>query len=418
MRSSPRDLINDVVIGEEGTLPVRRESDRSNDDPLRVIHVLRAPVGGLFRHVLDLSHEQVARGHQVGLIADSMTGGEMAERQLAKLSPRLDLGLLRFPIHRLPHPADLSALVTVNRRIAETRPDVVHGHGSKGGAYARLTGLLSGSAGPIRAYTPHGGSLNYKPGSWSHGLFMAMERVLSYRTDVLLFESAYIADRFKTFVGPPQGLARVIPNGVSQAEFEPVAPQADAADLLYVGEFRSAKGLDTLIDALALLAKRNIRPRMVLVGAGPDRSMLEERARRAGVACQLSFNAPMRARAAFTLGKVMVVPSRLESLPYIVLEAAGARIPLVATNVGGMSEIFGPYRDRLIAANDPGILAGALERELDESPQEQRDKADKLAEYVAARFSLSRMVDQIIQGYRDAIAARDCAALERRAQWR
>ena len=83
-----------------------------------------------------------------------------------------------------------------------------------------------------------------------------------------------------------------------------------------------------------------------------------------------------------------------------------------------MSEIFGPYRDRLIAADDPGILASALERALEESPQEQRDKAEKLAEYVAERFSLSRMVDQIIQGYRDAIAARDCTTLERRAEWR
>jgi hypothetical protein len=45
---------------------------------LNILHVFRAPVGGLFRHVLDLSREQVARGHRVGLIADSRTGGARA----------------------------------------------------------------------------------------------------------------------------------------------------------------------------------------------------------------------------------------------------------------------------------------------------------------------------------------------------
>ena len=57
--------------------------------PIRVMHVLRAPLGGLFRHVLDLSHEQARRGHEVGLIVDSTAGGEVADRLLAALSPKL-----------------------------------------------------------------------------------------------------------------------------------------------------------------------------------------------------------------------------------------------------------------------------------------------------------------------------------------
>ena len=50
------------------------------DHKLRVLHVLRAPLGGLFRHVLDLTREQVSRGHEVGLVVDSLTGGAHAER--------------------------------------------------------------------------------------------------------------------------------------------------------------------------------------------------------------------------------------------------------------------------------------------------------------------------------------------------
>lgn len=375
------------------------------DAPLRILHVLRAPVGGLFRHVQDLTREQIARGHKVGIVADSLTGGEMAERQLAELFPHLALGLLRVPIRRLPHPSDLVAAIVIARRVAALRPDVVHGHGSKGGVYARLTGLLSGNRSPVRVYTPHGGSLNFEPGSRRHRVFMAIERVLAARTDALLFESAFIAGRFETFVGKPKGLARTIPNGVSPAEFIPVEPRPDAADLLYVGEFRRAKGVDTLIDALNLLARDNIRPSLLMVGDGPEAEILVARAEQAGVGGQLTLHARMPARDAFALGRTMVLPSRFESLPYIALEAAGAMLPLVATDVGGMPEIYGPYADRLIACDNPQILAATLRAALAET-EGRRAKAAALHDFVASRFTVDRMVNDILQGYRDALAAR------------
>src|SRR5262249_17312600 len=69
-------------------------------DSLNILHVLRAPVGGLFRHVRDLARGQVARGHRVGLIADSSTGGVEAEAALAALARELAHGLTRVPMSR------------------------------------------------------------------------------------------------------------------------------------------------------------------------------------------------------------------------------------------------------------------------------------------------------------------------------
>lgn len=382
-----------------------QQSVEYSEAPLRIVHVFRAPVGGLFRHVLDLARGQIARGHAVGLIADSTTGGAAAEKHFAEMLPKLSLGLMRLPIHRLPHPSDLGAAIAINRRIAELKPEVVHGHGSKGGVYARANGLFSGNS-PVRIYTPHGGSLNYEPGSLSHRIFMAMEALLATRTDALLFESAFIASRFEAFVGKPKGLARIIPNGVSKEEFAPVQTRADAADLLYVGELRDAKGIDTLIEAMALLGRRGLTPRLLLIGGGPNRAALERQAQEAGLADRIVFGSPRPAREAFALGRAMVVPSRFESLPYIVLEAAAAGIPLVATNVGGVPEIFGPYADRLIEPDNPEILADALARLLSQPAEALQEQARALSAYVASRFSVSRMVDDVLQGYRDAIAAR------------
>ncbi len=383
-----------------------QHSAQGSNAPLRILHVLRAPVGGLFRHVFDLSTAQIARGHKVGLIVDSLTGGDMARSQLAALRPNLALGLARIPIRRLPHPSDWRAARVINARIAEIAPDVVHGHGSKGGVFARCGRLFDDRGDDIRVYTPHGGSLNYRPGTLSHRGFMAIEALLAARTDALLFESAFIARRFETRVGTPDTLARVIRNGVTPAEFTPVTPRADAADLLFVGELRTAKGIDTLIDALAVLARQGLTPHTAIIGDGPDRQLLIERARRAGVSERLIFGPPRPAREAFACGRALVVPSRAESLPYIVLEAAGAGLPMVATNVGGVGEIYGPYANRLIPADDPEALAQALRRLLTQPSHAQRADSQALAEYVGSHFTVARMADEILQSYRDALTAR------------
>src|ERR1700723_47590 len=79
-----------------------RAMSATSDQPLRILHAVRAPVGGIFRHILDLANGQADRGHHVGIVADSLTGGERAEAALAAIAPRLELGVHRLPIHREP----------------------------------------------------------------------------------------------------------------------------------------------------------------------------------------------------------------------------------------------------------------------------------------------------------------------------
>ena len=161
--------------------------------PLNILHVLRAPLGGLFRHVVDLVQGQAARGHRVGLIVDSTTGGARAETALAALSPHLALGVQRVAISRELGPSDIQALRRVSGWIRQAAPDVLHGHGAKGAALARLT-LSAPQA--IRVYTPHGGSLVYRPGTIAGGFYRTLEWLLKWRTDLFLFESSYIAALF------------------------------------------------------------------------------------------------------------------------------------------------------------------------------------------------------------------------------
>ena len=260
------------------------------DRKLRILHVLRAPLGGLFRHVLDLTREQIARGHDVGLVVDSLTGGERAVEQLAALEPKLALGIKRMPMLRHPQIQDIVNVFKVEAYARSLKVDVLHGHGSKGGLYARLAGVLHRKGPMIRGYTPHGGSFNHVASPLVQAMYMRVEKLLATCTDVLLFESIYIANCFRERVGDTQALVRIVQNGISPAEFVPVAPNSNAADVLYVGELRSAKGIDTLIDAIAILSRRLGRSlKLICVGSGPDQADLEERARSRGISEHVTF---------------------------------------------------------------------------------------------------------------------------------
>ena len=124
-------------------------------------------------------------------------------RLLARLAPKMALNIARVPIARQLGFGDIGALQFVAQRIASIEPDVVHGHGAKGAALARLAPRGETT---IRVYTPHGGSLVYAPGSTAGGFYRVVERLLNARTDLFLFESEYIAQMFRDKIGPPHGL--------------------------------------------------------------------------------------------------------------------------------------------------------------------------------------------------------------------
>ncbi|WP_244477279.1 glycosyltransferase [Methylobacterium sp. Leaf125] len=369
-----------------------------------MLHVFRAPVGGLFRHVVDLARLQASAGHQVGLVCDASTGGERAAQALAELAPCLALGITRLPMRRNPHPSDLAALRTIARRAAAVGATVLHGHGAKGGVYARMA-VVPGPA-PIRAYTPHGGSYNYKPGTLRHRFYMGLERLMGLRTDVFLFESEYVAGRHRAYAGDPRRITRIVHNGISEAEFAPIVPAAERVDLVYIGELRDAKGVPFLLDALLRLRAAGRPLRLLMVGSGPDSAVLADRVVAMGLGEAVSFEPPQAIRPVLARGRVMVVPSLAESLPYVVLEAAAACQPLVATNVGGIPEIFGAAASDLVPPRDGQALAEAIARVLDEDPEASRQRFETLAASVRARFSMTRMGSDVLSGYAAALRAR------------
>ena len=373
------------------------------DQPLRIEHAVRAPVGGSIRHILDLANGQADRGHHVGIVADGLTGGERADAALAEIAPRLKLGVRRVAIHRQPHPADFLVWARFMHLIWRLKPDIVHGHGAKAGAFVRMRGSSRRS---IRVYTPHGGSLHYPRETWKGAFYSRLERVLMNNTDLFLFESAFARNTYQRMIGTPKkGLVRCVFNGVTAEEFAPVVLASDATDLVYVGEFRHIKGADLLIDAVAQLRAHGKALTLTLAGDGEEMGSLKTQVERHGLGGAIRFIGHVKARYGFSKGKLLVVPSRGDSMPYVVIEAAAAGIPMIAANVGGIPEIFETHTDALFAPNSAGVMANAIETSLDDVAT-AASRAKALRERIFMHFSQKAMVEGVMAGYRDAFADR------------
>lgn len=138
----------------------------------------------------------------------------------------------------------MKALWALYRHVSGHAPDVLHGHGAKGGVFARTIGTMMRLRGRkvTRVYCPHGGSLHYDAGRIEGRIYFALERLQERFTDALVFVSDYEYAAYESKVRAPKIPARVVYNGLAPEEFSAVTPDADAADFLFIGMLRDLKG--------------------------------------------------------------------------------------------------------------------------------------------------------------------------------
>ena len=366
---------------------------------MRILHCLRAPVGGLFRHVLDLASEQAARGHDVGILADSNAADSLTGTKLAVIEPAMTLGVSRIPMSRQPGLGDWRAFKAVLQQARQLNLDVLHGHGAKGGAYARLAARSLNKEGhTARAfYTPHGGTLNFKPGSLESRFFFRIEGLLERHTDGLIFESTYAARVYRQRVNAAGAPERIIPNGLQPDDFAALLANPEATDFLFIGELRPIKGIGHLLDALAALNAKS-RVTATIVGSGPNAEELQQKSATLGLSQVVTFTGALPTREALRLGRIMVVPSLAESFPYVVLEAAAAGLPLISTSVGGIPEIVAETDTRLIPAGDAAALGAAMLDAL-ANPAAAAARATRLKENVSTKFTVVGMTTAVLDFY-------------------
>jgi glycosyltransferase involved in cell wall biosynthesis len=374
----------------------------TSDRPLRIIHCFRSPVGGIFRHVRDLVDQHDKAGHSVGIVCDSSTGGAHEASLFAELEPKLKLGLIRLPIRRAIGPEDIAAAKSCYQHIKSLQPDVLHGHGAKGGAIARIIGSILRAKGSrvARFYSPHGGSLHYRSNTLMGKAIFTLEKLLERQTEAISFVCGFEQWSYKTKVGEPSCAYRLIYNGISDKEFEPIPVAADSVDFAFIGMLRELKGPDVFIDAFQRTERILARPlKAAVIGDGPDRDIYERMIVQRGLGNRIKLLPAMRVAEAFTMSDIVVVPSRAESMPYIVMEAIAAGKSVIASRVGGIPEALGKTSAALVAADDPDGLATIMVDALTQADWKSNTMPEPTQFY--AQFSASTMARHMLELYHE-----------------
>ncbi|WP_306260741.1 glycosyltransferase family 4 protein [Pararhizobium sp. IMCC21322] len=377
----------------------------TQQNPLTIIHLVRSPIGGIFRHLADLAVAQAEQGHRVGIICDEVTGGPFEATHIERLRPLLPLGVRRLRMPRAVGPSDIAAFLRVKKVLQSVKPDIVHCHGSKGGVYGRFAkglgkfgGLEKGTA---VFYAPHGGSLHYPKSSKEGRIYFTMERFLERWTSGLIHVSAYEQRTYVEKVGVPKTMATVVHNGITSAELVHVEPDESARDFLFIGMLRDLKGVDLFIDAMAQLNRESLTTAWIVGdGAEADKARYRDMVAQRGLEDAVAFRPSTPARKAFAMAKAIVVPSRAESLPYIVLEAAGAAMPMICTQVGGVGEIYGDRSAALVNPDLPDITNAM--RVMKQADFKSAD-TDYLHQRVSDEFSIKVMEQRVMDLYRSAL---------------
>jgi glycosyltransferase involved in cell wall biosynthesis len=195
---------------------------------------------------------------------------------------------------------------------------------------------------------------------------------------------------------------RYIPNGVDCARFEKPAAKGDAplrrraGEILIgsLGALRPEKNIGRLLRLFAgLTAARPLR--LAIIGDGPERAALERQAAALGIAERTVFvgeaSEPERLLAELD---VFVLASDTEQMPYSLIEAMAAGLPVVATDVGDVKAMLPPANQPFIAAPDAEALLSAQLQRLVERPDLRRTVGDLNRQHARERFDRRAMLEQ------------------------
>ena len=162
----------------------------------------------------------------------------------------------------------------------------------------------------------------------------------------------------------------VIHCGVNPTLFSRLNEKPDGHRLLYVGRLSASKGLPILLDSLVTL--KDIYPELILtvVGDGEDRSMITARVEQLGLQTQVKFvgyQSQTEVRQHLQQSNIFVLPSFAEGIPVVLMEAMAARLPVIATQIAGVSELVEDgVNGYVIPPGEPNVLASRLAQLLED----------------------------------------------------
>jgi len=288
---------------------------------------------------------------------------------------------------------DVRAIVAHVRAMRDLRPDVVHANLRHPWScqYGLVAGLLTPGAQVV--------AVEQLPLPAANRIQRRMKQLVSSRLDAHVAVGHRAARIIEELASLPAGSVRTIYNGVPDVTIAQSRPPHDAASgpvaVVTVGRLVLQKGIDVLLRALPHVPGITV----TIVGDGPERVNLERLAAELGLADRLTFTGWIDdPRWQLDSFDVFVLPSRFEGFPLSVVEAMLARLPVVAADVGSVSEsVVAGVTGLLVAPDNPGALAAALRELVDDEPRRARlgDAGRRLALDRFTSASMARAYERL-----------------------
>lgn len=319
---------------------------------------------------------------------------------------------VHVPVRRLLQPA---GVLRLRRHLRLLRPDVVHTHlalaDALGTLAARSLAIPCVSTIHLVARQPTGRPLDSGLHGWARARAVAFVRRHAGDRVIAVSEAAraaYVQTGWDTdahVVTVHNGVARLAdPHSGARVRAElGIEPSAVVASIVTV--LRPGKGHDLVVEAVRRLRPRFPRLRLLVLGDGPAREEIHGLARELGDAAVLTGHRD-DVMAVLAASDVLLHPTRMDAFPTALLEAAAARVPVIATRVGGIPEIVQDGDTGLLLDFPPsaGALAARLGALLQDEPLRRR-LGERAHERFLERFTAERWAARLRLLYEEVVRA-------------
>lgn len=352
--------------------------------------------GGAQSHVAQLLRDMKVRGYTLSLVSAHSEGWLIAEAK------KLGVQVYTNPyISNSFNPfSALRAYRLLKKQIKAISPDIIHCHSSYASAYTRA--VVRKHIPTI--YTAHGWGFNIGMPALKRTVALTMEAVLKRYTSTFICVANFVKELGMRYGIVSDETAMVIYNGIEQTNDGDVSRSGAPYEVLFIGRLAAPKRPDLLVEAYQLLDSGvQAQLRISIIGDGPQRSALETQIKQAECEDNIVLRGALLRDEVFgTLRRAHALAflSDWEAFPMTILEAVASGIPVISSNVGGISEILTLTQDTLVE-NTPEAVAAAITSFVDRaSGMSWSEKSRHNTEILEQQFSLSHMLEQVHDVYK------------------
>lgn len=308
------------------------------------------------------------------------------------------------PLRGMPHPIDdYFCIKKISYLLKKEKIDIVHTHGYRAGWVGRVAARLAKT--PVVVHTVHSSLLHNPWPRWQANLFLRLDGYLARFTDQIITVSNDLRRELIEQGKVPPALVTTIYNGlrfnddaglINDVRKELGIPR-EALLVGTVARLAPQKGISLLIKVAGRLKDR-ADVRFVVVGDGPLRRMAEYEAELLGAPVVFTgFREDIPA--VFKAMDVFVLPSLTEGLPYVILEAMASGLPVVATRVGGISEVISDGKTGVLVSpgSEEALVEGLIRLLEDENLR--RNLGEAAREHVKHNFREEIMIREVLNVY-------------------